>query len=147
MNKRGPTQPVFKHLTRIILTQMSARSGTKKHGKTVIDTLFNDFFQLDNKTVFEGFMVIDLTSQQKRKTLRAINFLKEKRCGKLKGRIVVDGNTQRDLYAKIRNRITYNFKWCIIYDYVGRCLVKETCSYSRRERCLFTRRYARLHFT
>ena len=31
MNKGGPTQPVFKHITGIIMTQMSDTAGIKKH--------------------------------------------------------------------------------------------------------------------
>ena len=58
------------------------------------------FSQLDDKTVFEGVNAATLTRKQKRKALRAINLIKEKRCGKLKGRTVADGSAQRDLYTK-----------------------------------------------
>ena len=100
MNEVRPTRLVFKHLTSIILTQISAKAGIKKHGKSAIDVLYDEFSQLDDKTVFDGVMVSDLTSQQKRKALRTINIITEKKCGKLKGRTVADGSTQRDLYSK-----------------------------------------------
>ena len=45
-------------------------------------------------------MVAELSRKQKRMALRAINLIKEKRCGKLKGRTVADGSAQRDLYTK-----------------------------------------------
>ena len=41
-----------------------------------------------------------LTRQQRRAALRAINLIKEKRDGKLKGRTVADGRSQRKLYEK-----------------------------------------------
>ena len=50
--------------------------------------------------MFEGVNTATLTSKQKRNALRAINLIKEKRCGKLKGRTVADGSAQRDLYTK-----------------------------------------------
>ena len=55
---------------------------------------------MDDKTVFEGVMVAELSRKQKRMALRAIHLIKEKRCGKLKGRTVADGSAQRDLYTK-----------------------------------------------
>ena len=36
MKRGGPTKPIFKRLTGIILTQISAKEGTRKHGKTSI---------------------------------------------------------------------------------------------------------------
>ena len=44
MNEGRPTRLVFKHLTSIILTQMSVKAGIKKHGKSSIDALYDDFF-------------------------------------------------------------------------------------------------------
>ena len=57
-----------------------------------IKALFNDFFQLDDKIVFEGVHATTLSRKQNRMVLRAINVFKEKRCGKLKGRTVADGS-------------------------------------------------------
>ena len=100
MQGNGDTQLVFKYLVSIIMTQMSAKAGTKKHGKEAVTALFNIFLQLDDKTVFEGVMVATLSRIKKRRALRAINLIKEKRSGKLKGRTVADGSVQRDLYTK-----------------------------------------------
>jgi hypothetical protein len=41
----------------------------------------------------------ELAPKQKREALRAINLIKEKRCGKIKGRTVADGRSQRNKYA------------------------------------------------
>ena len=100
MQGNGDTQLVFKHLVGIIMTQMSAKAGIKKHGKEAVTALFNIFLQLDDKTVFEGVMVATLSRIKKRRALRAINLIKEKRSGKLKGRTVAYGSVQRDLYTK-----------------------------------------------
>jgi hypothetical protein len=83
-----------------ILTQMSASAGIKKHGKTAIDALFREFAQLNDKSVFEGMDPQSLTPEQKKAALRAVNVIKEKRCGKIKGRTCADGRKQRQLYEK-----------------------------------------------
>ena len=59
-----------KHLVSIIVTQTSEKSGIKKHGKAAVTALFNDFFQLDDKTVFEGVDAVTLCRKQKRMALR-----------------------------------------------------------------------------
>ena len=45
-------------------------------------------------------MASELTATQKREALRAINLIKEKKCGKLKGRTCADGSTQRKYFTK-----------------------------------------------
>ena len=61
INDARAKESAFKHLTGIIMTQISTKSVIKNHGKLSIDALINDFFQLDDKTVFEGIMEKDLT--------------------------------------------------------------------------------------
>ena len=58
---------------------------------------------LCNVRLIGGYEAIDptvLTQQQRRDALRAINLIKEKRDGQLKGRTVADGSVQRSLYEK-----------------------------------------------
>ena len=43
MNDGGEKEHVFKHPTGIIMTQMLAKTGIKKHGKLAWDVLFNEF--------------------------------------------------------------------------------------------------------
>jgi uncharacterized protein YeaC (DUF1315 family) len=50
--------------------------------------------------VYEILDPLTLTQEQKRAALRAINLLKEKRNGDLKGRTVADSRKQRPLYTK-----------------------------------------------
>ena len=50
--------------------------------------------------MYESINPLSLTKEQKKGALRAINLIKEKRDGRLKGRTVADGRTQRTLYDK-----------------------------------------------
>ena len=83
-----------------LMTQMTASAGIKKYGDRATLALFEEFCHLDSKNVFEPAHARDLTPQQKRDALRAINLIKEKRCGKLKGRTCADGSSQRGQYTK-----------------------------------------------
>ena len=83
-----------------IMTQMSAKAGIKKHGKAAEAAMMKEFAQLENLNVYQALDPTTLTPQQKRGALRAINLIKEKRDGQLKGRTVADGRPQRSLYDK-----------------------------------------------
>jgi len=84
-----------------MMTQMSATKGIKIHGQKAIDALMVKFQQLHDMNVFEGMDPTLLSARQKRSALRAINLIKEKRCGKMKGRSVADGSTERKRYADV----------------------------------------------
>jgi hypothetical protein len=83
-----------------MFTQMTADAGIKKHGQLAVEALMAEFAQLDDLKVFQGKHSKDLTKEEKHEALRAINLIKEKRCGKIKGRTVADGRSQRAKYAK-----------------------------------------------
>ena len=57
--------------------------------------MFKEYKQLDNMEVLGKVDPTTLTQEDKRKALRAINLIKEKRCGKIKGRTCADGRPQR----------------------------------------------------
>ncbi|KAI2505429.1 Reverse transcriptase (RNA-dependent DNA polymerase) [Fragilaria crotonensis] len=82
------------------MTQMSANAGIKKHGRKAMEALMAEFAQLEDLSAYEPLDPTKLTRAQKKAALRAINLIKEKRCGKLKGRTVADGRGQRTLYDK-----------------------------------------------
>jgi hypothetical protein len=100
MQQTGSNTSVLKCLTGIIMVQMTAKAGIKKHGQVAIDALFDEFLQLHDLGVFLGQDETKLTGAQKRGALRALNVIKEKRCGKIKGRRVADGRGQSNLYTK-----------------------------------------------
>ncbi len=79
---------------------MTAKAGIKKHGQVAIDALYKEFLQLHDLGVFEGQHATALTKEERRAALRAINLIKEKRSGLLKGRTVADGRKQRSLHTK-----------------------------------------------
>lgn len=59
-----------------------------------------EFAQLEDIDVYESLNPASLTRAQKKAALRALNLVKEKRNGKLKGRTCADGRSQRSLYDK-----------------------------------------------
>ena len=86
---------IYKYIFGHIMTQMTAAASIKKHGQAAVDGLLQEFCQLDSKNVFEPLDASTLTASQKRESLRAVNLIKEKRSGKLKGRTCADGRSQR----------------------------------------------------
>ena len=82
------------------MTQMSANAGIKKHGRKAEEALMNEFAQLEELNVYEPLDPNTISREQRKGALRAINLIKEKRCGRLKGRTVADGSTQKNLYDK-----------------------------------------------
>ncbi|KAG7373305.1 reverse transcriptase RNA-dependent DNA polymerase [Nitzschia inconspicua] len=88
------------HIVGYMMTQMTATAGIKKHGQAAVDALFRKFAQLDDKTVFEVLDSSTLTREQRRAALRAVNLIKEKRDGSIKGRSCADGRPQKALYSK-----------------------------------------------
>jgi hypothetical protein len=96
----GSKAEVHNYISGFIMTQMTAKAGIKKHGQVAIDALYQEFLQLHDLGVFEGQHVPGLTKEQRKAALRAISVIKEKRCGRIKGRTVADGRPQRALYTK-----------------------------------------------
>jgi hypothetical protein len=82
------------------MSQMSAKAGIKKHGQVAIDALFKEFAQLHNLGVFLAQDKAKLTKAERRAALCAISVVKEKQCGRIKGRTVANGRPQRQLYTK-----------------------------------------------
>jgi len=82
----GSTTNLSRNITGFIMTQMTANAGIKKHGDVAVAALMLEFQQLHDFTVFKGVDPTTLTQTHKRAALRAINRIKEKRCGKIKAR-------------------------------------------------------------
>ena len=89
-----------KALTGWILTQMTAKAGIRRYGDAARDAMRSEFRQLDEKGVFEPVVADSLTPSVRSQALRCVNLIKEKRCGKIKGRTCADGRPQRSLYQK-----------------------------------------------
>ena len=82
----------IKYIYGRVMTQMSAKQGIKEFGQEAVAALMQEFAQLENLNVYEAMDVKLLTRAQRRGELRAINLIKKKRDGKLKGRTVADGS-------------------------------------------------------
>ena len=94
-------QGSFHRVVNHVFTQMSATQGIKKHGEKAIAAIFKELKQL-NEGAMPGKPVItpipfeSLTEQDRSQALEAVNLIKEKRCGKLKGRTCANGSRQRN---------------------------------------------------
>jgi predicted ATP-grasp superfamily ATP-dependent carboligase len=94
------------------MTQMTAAAAIKKHGDKAVEALLVEFCQSDNKAVIKPMTGSELTVKQKHEALRAINIIKEKRCGKLKAVPVLTVG-RKMICMKTTNDITYRVNRCI----------------------------------
>lgn len=75
----------------VMFTQMSAKKGIKMFGERAIAALLKEYNQMDKapmpgKPVFGAVDYHTLSVQEKKEALEAVNLIKEKRDGKIKGR-------------------------------------------------------------
>ena len=94
------TKGIHDAMHHLVFTQMSAEAGIKKHGQVAEEALMKEFQQFRDMDVFEPMDATTLSNENKKDALKAISVIKEKRCGKIKGRTVADGRKQRDKYTK-----------------------------------------------
>jgi len=76
------------------------KAGIKKIGDAGSIAVSDELQQLHTKDTFTPVKARTLSSEQKKRALRSLMFVKKKRDGKIKGRACADGRKQRDLYAK-----------------------------------------------
>jgi hypothetical protein len=86
--------------TKVMFTQMNAKKGIKRFGERAIAAMFKEYKQMDEgpmpgKPVFGVCDSTKLSWEEKRQALEAVNLIKEKRCGKIKGRTCANGSKQR----------------------------------------------------
>lgn len=75
---------------------MSAKAGVKRYSDKAVDAILQECKQLDEKKAFKPRNMNTLTNLERKHGLRSITFVKEKRCGRIKGRTVADGRAQCD---------------------------------------------------
>ena len=83
---------------------MNAKKGFKKYGKVAVSAVIKEFRQLvhgafPGKKVVDGVDPKTLTEEEKQQALDAVNLIKEKRTGEIKGRTCANGSKQH-LYLK-----------------------------------------------
>jgi hypothetical protein len=76
---------------KVAFTPMGTSKGIKTYGERAVAVMFTKYKQLNSLNVFDKVDPDGLTFAEKRHALRAINLIKEKRYGKIKGRTVADG--------------------------------------------------------
>ena len=92
----------------VMFTQMLASRGIKLFGEKAVSAIFKEVKQL-NDGILPGNPVIvpidieSLTEEDKRKALEAVNLIKVKRCGKIKGRTCANGSCQRNFVKAEHN--------------------------------------------
>ena len=75
--------------------QVSMKEGVKQHRTRAMDAVLTDYEQLDNKKIVDLQNDNDLTTEEKREMLNLLTMVNEKRNGKIKGRVFVEGRKQR----------------------------------------------------
>ena len=75
--------------------QMHASKGIELFKERAVAALFKEYKQLNDMAVVGKVKYEDLSDEDKKRALRAINLIKEKRDGKIKGRTCADGSKHR----------------------------------------------------
>jgi hypothetical protein len=97
---RVSNHETFLILENVVLTQYNLKQGIKRFGDKGKTTVRDELRQLHNLDVMEPIDSSSLTPAERRGALRYLMFLKEKRCGKIKGRGCADGRPQWDYISK-----------------------------------------------
>jgi hypothetical protein len=94
---RGPSEQgqIHAQLEHTAFTQYSVKKGLKVFGQAGVDAVVKEMRQLDERKVMEPRNAALLTRGEKRDSLQYLMFLKQKRCGRIKGRGCADGRKQR----------------------------------------------------
>jgi hypothetical protein len=87
-------------LQSIILTQYNLKQGIKKFGDVGEAAVLTELQQPYDRDVMKPVGKFDLTAEERKGALRYRMFLKEKRCGTIKGHGCADGRKQRDYMTK-----------------------------------------------
>jgi phage terminase large subunit GpA-like protein len=77
------------------MTQHSVKKGLRLFGEAGKEAVYSGMQQLHEMEVIEPKMANMLTHEEKRASLHYLMFLKQKRCGRIKGRGCADGRKQR----------------------------------------------------
>ena len=88
--KKTPT-----HHYGFLTEQMSTKKGLRQFGQKGADALMKELQQLIDQRVMHPHDATTLSRNEKRSALKYLMFLKEKPCGKVKGRGCADGRKQR----------------------------------------------------
>jgi len=91
---------IFYKMVAICFTQMTAKKGILMYGEREVAEMLREYKQLNDLNVFVPENPENLMHKQKRDAPHAINLIKEKQCGRIKGRTCADGSKQRSYIPK-----------------------------------------------
>ena len=74
---------------------MGMKAGLKCFGEAEVDTILEEYMKLEEKGAFELVMSKNLKWEDKSKALRLLTMVKQKRCGKIKGRTCANGSKKK----------------------------------------------------
>ncbi len=70
------------------------KTGIKKFGEQAIESLRKEIGQIHMRNAFKPIKYEDRTNQQKKKTIKSLIFIVEKRDGTIKSKLCADGRKQ-----------------------------------------------------
>ena len=130
--------------TNFMFTQMSARKGIKQFGERAVAALMKEFRQLiegavPGKPVIKPLNADSLSFEDKKKAMEAVTFIKEKRCGTIKGRSCANGSGQRK-YLKENESVAS--PTCVLESHISTLIID---AYENRDVAVFDIPGAYLH--
>lgn len=100
LRPRRPPSYGFNYAQVSDTTQYNLKAGLKKFGKAGEAAVLSELEQLHKTKSISPKDPSNMTEVERKKALRYLMFLKQKRCGKVKGRGCADGSTQRPFVPK-----------------------------------------------
>jgi hypothetical protein len=84
----------------VLAQQYSVNKGIKLFGDKARESVTKELKQLHDYGTYVPVDAQELTPEQKKQALASLIFITEKRCGRIKSRVCVNGSTQRDYIPK-----------------------------------------------
>jgi len=124
----------------VMLTQMNVKQGLLTFGEKGNEAILKELKQLHDKRAITPLQGSDMMTEERRKALRYLMFLKEKRDGTIRHEVLLmDGHKGNILKrrSKFTDRVTRG------YDVImhNRCEGREVCNCDGYSRCIRTCRY------
>jgi len=94
-NSHNSNHDLRKNVFNIIFTQMTANKGIKEFGERAVAAIYKEYKQMQDLQVLGNTNYDLLSNDQKRRALRAVNLIKLKRTGTVKGRMCANGAPHR----------------------------------------------------
>ena len=75
--------------------QLSVNEGIKRYREKLVTAVLSELTQLNDKNVFQPYKSTKLTTKGKKDALNLITMVKQKRNGKVKGKVCADGRKKK----------------------------------------------------